>query len=60
MGQLTPLQQVQADAQRLTLKRIAEEKELRAWQESQDGPVSLGDGPEVAVEKTVTKKKGHK
>lgn len=64
MGQLTPLQQVQADAERLTLKRIADEKTLKAWQESQEGHISLGDEPEVAVEaekpKTVTKKKGHK
>jgi hypothetical protein len=58
MAQLTPLEQVQEDAKRITLKRIQEQKESKAWQESQDGTVSLDDQPEVAVEKTVTTKKG--
>ena len=62
MAQLTPLEQVQLDAQRITLKRIQEQKELKEWQESQDGTVSLDDKPEVAVEveepKAVTTKKG--
>jgi hypothetical protein len=39
-----------------------EQKELKEWQESQDGTVSLDDKPEVAVEveepKAVTTKKG--
>lgn len=68
MAELTPLEQVQEDAKRLTLKRIAEQEESKAWQESQDRPVSFDEVPEVAVEakkeeskpKTVTKKKGHK
>lgn len=58
MAQLTPLEQVQLDAQRITLQRIQAEKESKAWQESKDGTVSLDDKPEVAVEKTVTTKKG--
>ena len=63
MAQLTPLEQVQLDAERITLKRIQEQKELKEWQESQDGTVSLEDKPEVAVEvetETVTTKKGKK
>lgn len=72
MTQLTPLEQVQADAQRLTLKRIQEQEESKAWQESQEGHVTLEDSPEpVAVDepkvveeqpkaKTVINKKGHK
>jgi hypothetical protein len=60
MAQLTPLEQVQEDAKRITLKRIQEQKESKAWQESKDGTVSLDDQPEVAVEKTVTTKKGKK
>lgn len=60
--QLTPLEQVQADARRLTLKRIAEQKESIAWQESQDRTLSLDDEPEVEVKpevkpKAKTKKK---
>jgi hypothetical protein len=58
MAQLTPLEQVQEDAKRITLKRIQEQKDSKAWQESQDHTVSLDDQPEVAVEKTVTTKKG--
>jgi len=54
--QLTPLEQVQADARRLTLKRIAEQKESIAWQESQDRTLSLDDEPEVAVEPEVKPK----
>lgn len=73
MAQLTPLEQVQLDAQRLTLQRIREEEERKAWQESTDGAITLDDSPEpVAVEpevkkeesepkvKAVTKKKGQK
>ena len=60
MAQLTPLEQVQLDAKRITLQRIQEQKESKAWQESQDGTVTLDDQPEVAVEKTVTTKKGKK
>ena len=67
MAQLTPLEQVQEDAKRLTLKRIAEQEESKAWQESQEGTVTLEDKPEVAVEvevkaetETVTTKKGKK
>lgn len=61
--QLTPLEQVQADAARITLKRIEEQKENKAWQEAQEGTVSLGDELKiVAVEepkvKTVKEKKG--
>jgi hypothetical protein len=62
--QLTPLEQVQEDAKRLTLKRIAEQEESKAWQESQDRTVSLDDEPEVEVKPEVkpkaktTKKKG--
>jgi len=65
--QLTPLEQVQLAAKEITLKRIAEEKDSKAWQESVDGPITLDDKPEVAVEepeveepkakKTVTKRK---
>jgi hypothetical protein len=61
MAQLTPLEQVQLDAQRITLKRIQEQKDSKAWQESKDGTVSLDDKPELAVEakvKTVKTKKG--
>ena len=58
MAQLTPLEQVQLDAQRITLKRIQDEKDSKAWQESQDRTVTLDEQPEVAVEKTVTTKKG--
>jgi hypothetical protein len=62
--QLTPLEQVQEDAKRLTLKRIAEQEESKVWQEAQEGTVTLEDKPEVAVEpeaekpkaKTVSKK----
>jgi len=60
MAKLTPLEQVQLDAQRITLKRIQDEKDSKAWQESQDRTVSLDEQPEVAVEKTVTTKKGKK
>jgi hypothetical protein len=62
-GQLTPLEQVQEDAKRLTLKRIADQEESKAWQESQKRTVTFEDKPEVAVEpkaeakvKTVSKK----
>lgn len=55
--QLTPLEQVKADAEYLTRKRIAEQEESKTWQEAQDGPVSLDDKPEVAVEKTEKKGK---
>jgi antibiotic biosynthesis monooxygenase (ABM) superfamily enzyme len=58
MAQLTPLEQVQEDAKRITLQRIQEQKDSKAWQESQDRTVSLDEQPEVAVEKTVTTKKG--
>lgn len=54
--QLTPLEQVQEDAKRLTLKRIAEQEESKAWQESQDRTVSLDETPEVAVEPEVKPK----
>lgn len=64
MATLNSLEQVKLDAERLTLKRIQEQEESKAWQESQEGTVTLEDSPEpVAVEaeaKTVTKKKGHK
>lgn len=64
MAQLTPLEQVQEDAKRLTLRRIAEQEESKAWQESKTGTVTFEDKPEVAVEvekpKTVTTKKGKK
>lgn len=61
--QLTPLQQVQADAKRLTLKRIEDEKASKAWQEAQQGTVTLEDKPEVVVVevpkvKTTRTKKG--
>jgi len=55
--QLTPLEQVQEDAKRLTLKRIAEQEESKAWQESQDRTVSLDETPEVEVKPEVEKPK---
>jgi hypothetical protein len=61
MANLTPLEQVQADAARLTLKRIAEEKERKAWQVAQEGTVSLGDdlaAVEAEKSKAVKTKKG--
>lgn len=67
MAQLTPLEQVQLDAKRITLQRIRDEEERKSWQESTDGAITLEDSPEpVAVEepkvekpkaKTVTKRK---
>lgn len=65
MAQLTQLEQVKLDAERITLKRIQEAKEQKEWQESKDGGVVLGEA-ESAVEeakteveaKTVKTKKG--
>jgi len=62
MAELSQLDQVRLDAQRITLKRMQEAEEQRKWQESKTDHISLGDEPdEVAVEakpKTVKKTKG--
>jgi hypothetical protein len=50
MAQLTPLEQVQEDARRLTLDRIEAEKKAIAWQEAQEGVVSLDESVEAAKE----------
>ena len=47
---LSQLEQVKLDAERITLKRIAEAKENKAWQESQDRTLTLDDKPVEAVE----------
>jgi len=71
MAEISQLDQVRLDAQRITLKRIQEAEEQKAWQESQDGGVALGEAEEAvkAVEvevptapevKTVKAKKGQK
>lgn len=64
MGQLTPLEQVQLDAQRITLDRIDAEKKAKAWQEAQEGGVSLDESVEAAKAevsvKAVKTKKGQK
>lgn len=64
MGQLTPLEQVQLDAQRITLDRIDAEKKAKAWQEAQEGVVSLDASVEAAKAevpvKAVKTKKGQK
>lgn len=62
MAELTHLEQVQADARRLTLERIEAEKKAIAWQEAQEGGVSLDESVEAAkVEpKAVKKQKGQK
>jgi hypothetical protein len=54
--QLTPLEQVQADAKRLTLKRMADQAESKAWQESKDGGVTHDEVPVVAVEEVIEEK----
>lgn len=53
MGNISPLEQVKLDAERITLKRIREQEEAKAWQESQDGHVALDDAPEVPEEVAV-------
>ncbi len=58
---LTHLEQVKRDAERITLKRIREAQEEKAYQESQvETTLTMDDSPveEVAVEKTVKAKKG--
>lgn len=65
MAQLTQLDQVKLEAERITLKRIQEAKEQKAWQESKDGAVVLGEAEEAIAEakvgaETVVKKKGKK
>lgn len=67
--QISPLDQVKLDAERLTRKRFEEMESSIAWQESQDRQVTHDEVPEVAVEepevteekpkvkKTVTKRK---
>lgn len=49
MAELTPLEQVQADAKRLTLERIEAEKKAIAWQKAQVGAVSLDESVEAAA-----------
>lgn len=58
---LTHLEQVKRDAERITLRRIREAEEEKAYQESQvETTLTLDDSPveEVAVKKTVKTKKG--
>lgn len=58
---LTHLEQVKKDAERITLRRIREAEEEKAYQESQVGTtLTMDDSPveEVAVKKTVKTKKG--
>ena len=65
MADLTPLEQVQLDAQRITLERIEAEKKAISWQREQEGTVSLDESVEAATEvktpvKAVKKTKGQK
>lgn len=53
---LSQLEQVKLDAERITLKRIQEAKENKAWQESQDRTLTLDDKPEVEAVKEVKAK----
>ena len=58
---LTHLEQVKRDAERITLRRIREAEEEKAYQESQvETTLTMDDSPieEVAVKKTVKTKKG--
>jgi len=58
---LTHLEQVKKDAERITLRRIREAEEEKAYQESQvETTLTMDDSPveEVAVKKTVKTKKG--
>ena len=58
---LTHLEQVKRDAERITLRRIREAEEEKAYQESQvETTLTMDDSPveEVAVKKTVETKKG--
>ena len=58
---LTHLEQVKRDAERITLRRIREAQEEKAYQESQvETTLTLDNSPveEVAVKKTVKTKKG--
>lgn len=58
---LTHLEQVKRDAERITLRRIREAEEEKAYQESQvETTLTLDDSSveEVAVKKTVKTKKG--
>ena len=57
---LTHLEQVKKDAERITLRRIREAEEEKAYQESQvETTLTMDDSPveEVAVKKTVKTKK---
>lgn len=53
---LSQLEQVKLDAERITLKRIQDAKENKAWQESQDRTLTLDDKPEVEAVKEVKAK----
>lgn len=58
---LTHLEQVKRDAERITLRRIREAQEEKAYQESQvETTLTMDDSSveEVAVKKTVKTKKG--
>lgn len=50
MGQLSHLEQVKLDAERITRKRIREAAEEKAWQESKEGGVALGEAEEAIAE----------
>lgn len=70
MAELTPLEQVQLDARRITIERIEAEAKAKVWQEAQERPISLdesveaaqaGEEPEVQPKpKAVKTKKGKK
>lgn len=60
MKEISQLEQVKLDAERLTLKRIQDAKEQKEWQESQEGGVVLGQAEEAIGEakaKPVVKRK---
>lgn len=52
---LSQLEQVKLDAERITLKRIQDAKEEKAWQESQDRTLTLEDKPVEAVKEVKAK-----
>lgn len=54
MAELSQLEQVKLDAERITRERIEAEVKAKAWQEAQSHPVSLDESVEAAIEDVET------